>query len=44
MNINEYEIKPNANLNRADLSGANLNRADLSDADLKETILEGLKL
>ena len=44
MKVNGYEIKPEANLRGADLSGANLSRTDLSRADLSETNLRETNL
>jgi hypothetical protein len=44
MNINGYEIKPNANLSGANLSCANLRGADLRGADLSCANLRGANL
>ena len=38
MNINGYEIAPDANLSSADLRGARLQVADLSSADLYSAV------
>ena len=44
MIVNEYEIKPWADLRGADLSGANLHWADLHGADLRKANLIGANL
>ena len=49
MKVNDYEIKPYANLRSAnlmgaDLMGADLKYADLKDADLKDADLKGADL
>ena len=44
MFINDYEIKPGANLSEADLSGANLREANLSGANLSEANLRWARL
>jgi hypothetical protein len=44
MEVNGYEIKPNADLRNADLSGADLSGADLRYAGLREADLSGADL
>lgn len=44
MNIQGYEIKPEANLRRANLIEADLNGADLNGADLRGANLRGANL